>query len=482
MESNIFFLSIDALRQDKCLGKSKTSVTPNLDKLIQNGTFFNQIISTAPITVPSLSSIFTGLYPFECTTVDSIRGHKGNLFNLNQNLPTFFDDLIKSGYHTYAIIPEVLKYTNISKLFTNVKFFNSFVTLYDENLGNKILKTLNQDVKSPWFLFVHLVDLHGNASFHLENNFEKSEENYTGVNQYDKMLSAIDPWLGKIFQCLNLKNTICVIASDHGSKFADFTNEMVNFSLESDRLREFEPRLGFNSAHKTATNFPKKLTPLRKKLAKIYTKYRNDKVKKKLESRLDLAENLNLSPYQKRLLEKTHMLNSSECFDEGLRSTLILLGPNIPSGKIISAQISSIDLFPTILDLIKTQTKINHRGKSLVPLFSNTKNDERIVMVDSASSESQAQYSNTIGLRTKQYKYFRDRFSESRNVHLYDLENDPFELSNISEQNPDIIENLEHKLSQINPTGNFEFKKTHELSEEENKKIEDELRKLGYMQ
>ena len=477
MKSNIFFLSIDSLRQDKCLGKSKTSVTPNLDKLIQNGTFFNQIISTAPMTVPSLSSIFTGLYPFECTTIDSMRGHKGNLFNLNQNLPTFFDDLIKSGYHTYAIIPEVLKYTNISKLFTNVKFFNSFVTLYDENLGNKILKTLNQDVKSPWFLFVHIADLHGGylQSVH--------KENYTGVNQYDKMLSAIDPWLGKIFQCINLKNTICVIASDHGSKFADFTNEMVNFSLESDRLREFEPQLGFNSAHKIATNFPKELIPLRKKLAKIYTKYRNDKVKKKLEPRLDLAENLNLSPYQKRLLEKTHIIYSSECFDEGVRSALILLGPNIPSGKIISAQISSIDLFPTILDLIKTQTKINHRGKSLVPLFSNIKNDERVVMVEGTGDDgTQEKHSNTIGLRTKQYKYFRDRFSKSRNVHLYDLENDPFELSNVSEQNPDIIENLEHKLSQINPTGNFEFKKTHELSEEENKKIEDELRKLGYIQ
>ena len=36
--------------------------------------------------------------------------------------------------------------------------------------------------------------------------------------------------------------------------------------------------------------------------------------------------------------------------------------------------------------------------------------------------------------------------------------------------------------SQINPTGNFEFKKTNELSEEENKKIEDELRKLSYIQ
>ena len=295
------------------------------------------------------------------------------------------------------------------------------------------------------------------------------------------MLSAIDPWLGKIFQCINLKNTICVITSDHGSILSDFTNEMFNFSLENDRLRELEPGIGFNSAHKIVANFPKKLTPLRKKMAKIYTKYRNDKVKKKLEPRLDLAENLNLSPYQKRLLKKDHFVNPSDCFDEGLRSALILLGPNLPSGKIISAQISSIDLFPTILDLIKIPTKVNHRGKSLVSLFSNTKNDERVVMIDSGSDGSQEQYSNTIGLRTKQYKYFRDRLSKSKNVHLYDLENDPFELSNISEQNPDIIENLEREFLQINPTGNFAFKKTQEFSDEEAEKIEKDLKKLGYI-
>ena len=116
-----------------------------------------------------------------------------------------------------------------------------------------------------------------------------------------------------------------------------------------------------------------------------------------------------------------------------------------------------------------------------MPLFSNTKNDERVVMIDSASDGTQEQSSNTIGLRTEQYKYFRDRFSDSKDVHLYDLENDPFELSNISEQNPDIIENLEGKLLQINPTGNFGFKKDQEFSDEEAKKIENDLKKLGYI-
>ena len=474
LKPNIFFLVIDSLRQDKCLGKSKTSVTPTLDKLIQNGTFFNQNISTAPITVPSLSSIFTGLYPFECTTIDN------NIFNLNQNLPTFSDDLINSGYQTYAIIPEVLKHTNISKLFANVEFFNSFATLYDENLGNKIIKTLNQDVKSPWFLFVHLIDLHGLAMFQLENNFEKSGENYTEVNQYDKMLSTIDPWLGKIFQCINLKNTICVITSDHGSTSADFTNEMLNFRLENDILHKSESGVVFNTAHKIVTNFPKKFTPLRKKLAKMEIKRRNDKRKKNLEPILGMVENLDLSLYHKRLLKKS-TLYPNDCFDENFRPALILLGPNLPSGKIISTQTSSVDIFPTILDSIKISTKINHRGQSLIHLFSNAENDERVVMLDGAANESQAQYSNTIGLRTKKYKYFRNRFSKSKNVHLYDLENDPLELSNIREQNPGVIENLEQELSQISPTGSFVFKKTHELSDEENKYIEKELRKLGYI-
>ena len=473
MKPNIFFLVIDSLRQDKCLGKSKTSVTPTLDKLIRNGTFFNQNISTAPITVPSLSSIFTGLYPFECTTIDN------NIFNLNQNLPTFSDDLINSGYQTYAIIPEALKHTNISKLFANVEFFNSFATLYDENLGNKIIKTLNQDVKSPWFLFVHLMDLHGPAIFHLGNNFEKSGENYTEVNQYDKMLSAIDPWLGKIFQCINLKNTICVITSDHGSTSADFTNEMLNFRLENDVLHKSESGVIFNYAHKIATNSPKKFTPLRKKLAKMEIKRRNDKRKKNLEPILGMVENLDLSLYHKRLLKKS-FLHPNNCFDENFRPALILLGPNLPSGKIISTQTSSIDIFPTILDLIKTSTKINHRGQSLIHLFSNAENDERVVMLDGADYPL-AQHDNTIGLRTKKYKYFRNRFSKSKNVHLYDLENDPLELSNIREQNPDVIENLEQELSQISPTGSFVFKKTHELSDEENKHIEKELRKLGYI-
>ena len=65
MKPNIFFLVIDSLRADKTYGKKKSSVTPNLDSLISQGTYFKQAISTADQTGLSLGSLFTSRYPFK---------------------------------------------------------------------------------------------------------------------------------------------------------------------------------------------------------------------------------------------------------------------------------------------------------------------------------------------------------------------------------------------------------------------------------
>ena len=64
---------------------------------------------------------------------------------------------------------------------------------------------------------------------------------------------------------------------------------------------------------------------------------------------------------------------------------------------------------------------------------------------------------------------------------MFDLENDPLEISNISGQNPEIVKQLENALSQINSTGNFEFQKTYELSNNETEKAKKILRDLGYI-
>ena len=59
MKPNILYIVIDGLRSDKFHGSSKTSVTPYLDNLVKNGTYFEQCISSAPCTVPSVASTIT---------------------------------------------------------------------------------------------------------------------------------------------------------------------------------------------------------------------------------------------------------------------------------------------------------------------------------------------------------------------------------------------------------------------------------------
>ena len=44
MKQNILFLTLDGLRADKFTGETKTAITPNLDKLLKKGTYFNQAI------------------------------------------------------------------------------------------------------------------------------------------------------------------------------------------------------------------------------------------------------------------------------------------------------------------------------------------------------------------------------------------------------------------------------------------------------
>ena len=49
MYPNVIFLMIDSFSSKKFHGKEKTSITPTLDKLVSEGTFFEQAISVVSI-------------------------------------------------------------------------------------------------------------------------------------------------------------------------------------------------------------------------------------------------------------------------------------------------------------------------------------------------------------------------------------------------------------------------------------------------
>ena len=65
-----------------------------------------------------------------------------------------------------------------------------------------------------------------------------------------------------------------------------------------------------------------------------------------------------------------------------------------------------------------------------------------------------------------------------KNRYLYNIEIDKNENNNIIEDNPDIVKDLGEKIDNIKSSSNENI---DEISDDEIKKIEKELKKLGYM-
>ena len=85
---------------------------------------------------------------------------------------------------------------------------------------------------------------------------------------------------------------------------------------------------------------------------------------------------------------------------------------------------------------------------------------------------------DVIGIRTSKFKYFRDKYSKTKRIHLFDLTKDLFEEKNLAQLNIEKVSEMELILQNL-------LKNQEELKINENNntsdEIEDELRKMGYL-
>ena len=471
MKPNILFIIIDSFRSDKFYGNNKTSITPNIDSLIKNGTYFSQTISHAPLTVPSFSSIFTGLYPFESV----VRGEK-NIFKINPNNITYIENLKDFGYSLYANLPKVFLYLGLEKIFeSGIKTYESFENLYG-GVGKQIIDRLNsKNLQEPWFYYIHLMDLHGTEkSFLSEPPTEFSDKKF-GINRYERMISAMDVWIGRILTNVDFEKTLIILTADHGSAVASWTPKMEKFAQINIEKIAFEPGI----IHKMAMRIPKSLIPFRKKLSQKYKENRDKIIYQRIKPELEKIKNLDLMPYEKRVMQSA-VMGVPKVYEEMCRVPLIFAGYGISQGKIIPQQVSSVDIFSTIAEIVGLPNKKEKiHGRSLIPLIKG-KNLEEIPVYVESGVDSSSSVNNVIGIRTSKYKYFRNRQNHASNVHLYDLSKDALEQDNIAKQNPEIVQEMENILKNITNSSSLKSDK-EEFSNDEIKKIEEELRKLGYI-
>ena len=446
MKPNILFLIIDSLRADKLSNSNKKSVTPNLDSLKHDGCYFPQAISASDGTNVSLGSIFTSQHPFN---------HKITWYENYSNGKKNWILFKTHGYNLYATVPDMPFLDTITSDFNDRDLVSGtpYLRIF-EGFGNKILSRLSSiKNSSPWFYYVHIMDLH--IAKKLPNEYTNNK--FTS-NSWEQKLAVIDTWIEKILNEVNLENSLVVLTADHG----EFDHDL---DIDYGKMPNLQKTLKFfkSKSPKSVESLGVKFfVSLRERKRKRVV----DKIEKNLEKKGDEQELRNISTR-----------GADKLFDDVLRVPLVFSGFNLKHNE-ISQQVRHVDILPTIFELSGITHNQKFDGVSLLPLINNRPFDEIPAYIESIPDLNHER-GNAIGIRTSKYKYYRARGDPKKNVFLFNLITDPDEMNNLANENPELIKMFEKTINDMK-LNQSPSKNTEKMSDEKIAKAKQILKELGY--
>jgi choline-sulfatase len=160
------------------------------------------------------------------------------------------------------------------------------------------------------------------------------------------------------------------------------------------------------------------------------------------------------------LSDNGYLLNDHKRFEkhtmweEAIRQPMILkAGDLFDAGSEENALVEYIDVIPTILDLLGEEQISESQGKSFFPVLNNETEDHREIAFSEYLEDNLAmvtskkwKYVFTTGSRDLGIGYATG-YGPSGIVHrLYDLENDPLESEDVSEEHPEIMNQMQEVM------------------------------------
>ena len=217
-KANVLLITIDTLRADR-VGRG---LTPAIDAVAARGTRYTNARATAPLTLPSHTSILTGSLPPE----NGVR-QNGDLVRMRPALARAFKD---AGYRTGAFVGAYV----LDRRFGLASGFETYddriprdgsgaARLEAERRGDVVttaaLKWLGQPGTQPFFAWVHLYDPH--AAYEPPQEYLEKAKG----NAYDGEVAFADAQVARLTEWLRSsgheETTIVAVAGDHGEGLGD---------------------------------------------------------------------------------------------------------------------------------------------------------------------------------------------------------------------------------------------------------------------
>ena len=414
----VILISIDTLRADY-LGSynPKAKATPELDRFAASNVICKDVTSQSATTAPSHKSIFYSLYPSIHKT--SIRGIS------KEKLQSPIEAIQAAGFRTAAFtgggqVSHAFGFDRGFETFWEPKT-DPFVKHQTHEMQQAAFHWLENHSKEKFFLFLHTYEVHCPYSPPQEF-FQKWAGWYDGPLQKESC-----------YPDTSLARRALAVDYEYIKSLYSAELNYVDFSMGQ---------------------LFKKLKALR-----IY----------------DQTLIVFLSDHGESLGERGYV-GHNQLYQVQLHVPLILHIPGIQAMQ-IQAPLESLDVIPTIFELLKIQPKSNvFQGQSIVPLTRNPNVfDENRPLISEQKGQVRVRV-NQFALVFSTNGEFPDR--------LYNLKTDPLELENIATKHPQIIEKMKLHYYQMivrdkNLSAQFvlEEGKKHVMDES----TREQLRALGYL-
>ncbi|MBC8205452.1 sulfatase [bacterium] len=367
---NIILITLDtAGRKHISLYGYHRNTTPNLDRISAEGVVFNQAVSPSPWTLPGHACMFTGLLPSE-------HGATWRSQYLASSVRTLAEVLTEKGYHTAGFV---------CGPFCGGEFgLDQGFQFYDEQLGSLKIKLYSvRIIDKIWGLL----------------------EGETGSNHIKRFLSQLEGY------------------PKYGKRPADLVNKRVLHRMNGKNpdtpyflfVNYFDPHQPFIIKPPYDTLFTQKYKPSPSDtLMKWHHQYEPERRKyingesmpAEFLARQKAFEELGCDLYdaliyfmdekmnellielrKMGLLDNTYIIITADhgeglgehrqwghytLYDEILLVPLVIIGPGIPSGVKVDKQVTTMNLYHTILRLLQIENESFIEEKSLSFLWEDT--------------------------------------------------------------------------------------------------------------
>ncbi|WP_373497614.1 sulfatase [Aquiflexum sp.] len=451
---NVVFIAVDDLRPDIGAYGNLLVKTPNMDRLAKSSTVFQNHYVQIPTCGASRSSILTGLLP---KTTRHLQNSALETFMANEPEKDIPESMVhhfrRNGYYTVGIgkighsvdgllygyeeSPEGAKpempYSWNEFLFDPDKWgtgWNAFFGYADgsnrQGMNNQVKPYEKADVPDTGYpdgitaelATEKLRQLAGkNQPFFLGVGFFKPHLPFTSPKKYWDLYNEQDIPLSPV---PDIPENIHLASLQRMGEFNNYQAGDEKARLENPLSDEYARKL--RHAYYAAVS---------------YADAQVGKVLDELE-RLGLAENTIVVLWGDHgwHLGDHRVWGKHTNFEVALRSPLIIKVPGIKPREIGKNEVvSSVDLYPSLMELCGLPVDFPLDGKSLVKLMQEGKDEQR-------DNIAFSYFNHGITMRNERYRLTRYFREENPVIELYDHLHDPLESKNIAAQHPEIVAQL----------------------------------------